>query len=118
MKSRAEAFYQYEFCKNADSTEDSTGDYGAKERDAAAESSVEAHLGGREDVDEHGKSSESAIRGGRDVRQQQQQQGSWLTGLWSKLFGPGKDVAEVITDNNFIMRLAEKPVVITCDLFE
>jgi len=68
VKNRAEAFYQYEFCKNE-----------AKEGES---------------------------------RQ------SWLQAMWAKFTGSSLSEEEVITDNNFITRQAEKPVRITCALFD
>ena len=68
VKSRAEAFFQYEFCKNEISEEKSNT--------------------------------------------------SWLKTLWDKFIGAGSEESEVITENNFITRLAEKPVRIMSDLFD
>jgi len=67
VKNRAEAFYQYEFCKS-------------------------------------------------EAREGESNQ-SWLLSMWTKFMGPVKSEEEVITDNNFISRLAEKPINITSDLF-
>ena len=68
VKSRAEAFFQYEFCKNEMSEE-------------------------KTDT-------------------------SWFKSLWDRFIGSGSEESEVITENNFITRLAEKPVRITSDLFD
>lgn len=43
---------------------------------------------------------------------------SWFKGMWDKFIGAGSADSEVITENNFITRLAEKPVSITSDLFD
>ena len=57
VKNRAEAFFQYEFCK------------------------VEA--------------------------KEEKSDDSWLKSVWNRFLGPSKEEGEVITDNNFITRLAE-----------
>ena len=71
MKNRAEAFFQYEFCKNE-----------AKEEEKAEAGNW------------------------------------WFKSLWDKFIGYGAEESEVITENNFITRLAEKPVRIISDLFD
>lgn len=38
--------------------------------------------------------------------------------MWNRFIGPGKEEVEVITDDNFITRLAEKPVRISSGLFD